>query len=67
VAAAIYFMVVKPMNVMNERLEKGKGTPDPETKQCPECLSVIPIAATRCAHCGISLTGNPSPDALAPA
>jgi len=67
VAAAIYFVIVKPMNMMMARLEQGKGTPDAETKQCPECLSVIPIAATRCAHCGISLVGNPSPDAAAPA
>jgi len=66
VAAAIYFLVVKPKNMMMARLEAGKGTPDAETKQCPECLSVIPIAATRCAFCGINLVGNPSPDAPAP-
>ena len=57
IAAAIYFMIVAPMNKLNERLEKGKGAPDPDTKQCPECLSVIPIAATRCAFCGVALTG----------
>ncbi len=66
VAAAIYFVIIKPMNMMMARLEAGKGTVDPDTKQCPECLSVIPIAATRCASCGISLVGNPSPDAPAP-
>lgn len=66
IAAAIYFIIVKPMNMMQERLDRGKGTEEPETKQCPECLSVIPIAATRCAFCGVSLTGNPSPDAPAP-
>lgn len=66
IAAAIYFLIVKPMNMMQERLDRGKGTEEPETKQCPECLSVIPIAATRCAFCGVSLTGNPSPDAPAP-
>jgi large conductance mechanosensitive channel len=59
VAAAIYFVIVKPMNVMMARLDAGKGTEEPETKQCPECLSVIPVAATRCAHCGISLVGLP--------
>ena len=59
VAAAIYFIIVKPMNMMMERMDAGKGTPDPDTKQCPECLSEIPIAATRCAHCGISLVGLP--------
>ncbi|MCO5222230.1 MAG: large conductance mechanosensitive channel protein MscL [Thermomicrobiales bacterium] len=57
VAAAIYFIIIKPMNAAMARMEAGEGTPDPDTKQCPECLSEIPIAATRCAHCGISLTG----------
>lgn len=66
VAAAIYFVVVKPMNMMQERLDRGKGTAEPETKQCPECLSVIPIAATRCAFCGVNLAGKASPDAAAP-
>jgi large conductance mechanosensitive channel len=66
VAAAIYFVVVKPMNMVHERLQAGEGTPDPDTKQCPECLSTIPIAATRCAFCGVSLAGKASPDATAP-
>lgn len=67
VAAAIYFLIVKPMNMVMERMEQGKGTPDPDTKQCPECLSTIPVAATRCAFCGIDLVGKPSPDSAAPA
>ncbi len=59
VAAAIYFIIVKPMNMALDRLNEGKGSSDPDTKQCPECLSEIPVAATRCAHCGISLVGLP--------
>lgn len=67
IAAAIYFLMVKPMNMMQARLDEAGGTPDPTTKQCPECLSTIPIAATRCAFCGVSLEGKASPDAPAPA
>jgi large conductance mechanosensitive channel len=67
IAAAIYFLVVVPMNKMQARLDEGKGTADPETKQCPECLSTIPVAATRCAHCGIPLTGAAGPAAPASA
>jgi large conductance mechanosensitive channel len=52
--------------MVHERLQAGEGTPDPDTKQCPECLSTIPIAATRCAFCGVSLAGKASPDATAP-
>jgi large conductance mechanosensitive channel len=31
----------------------GPSTPveGPTTKECPYCLSAIPIKATKCAHC----------------
>lgn len=51
IAAVIFFVVVKPMTVMLERIKRGEGTPDPTTKSCPECLGEIPIAATRCMFC----------------
>lgn len=51
VAAAIFFFVVKPMNMLIARSRKEPPV-DPTTKKCPECLSEIPIAAKRCAHCG---------------
>jgi large conductance mechanosensitive channel len=34
------------------RMHRGDKPPDPTTKQCPECMSDIPISAKRCAHCG---------------
>jgi large conductance mechanosensitive channel len=49
VAAAIYFSIVLPMKYMLERLNKPVAAPI--TKPCPECLSDIPLAARRCAHC----------------
>jgi large conductance mechanosensitive channel len=49
IAAAIYFVVVAPMNKLAERRARGA---DPTTKECPECLSEIPHAARRCAFCG---------------
>jgi large conductance mechanosensitive channel len=51
IAAAIYFFVVLPVNTLMARLRRGEAPPDPTTKECPECLSVIPIAARRCAFC----------------
>lgn len=48
VAAAIFFFVIKPMNLLSERVKRGE---DPDVKDCPECLSEIPFAARRCAHC----------------
>ena len=51
VSAAIYFFVVLPFNTIMARLRRGGAPPDPTTKNCPECLSAIPIAARRCAFC----------------
>jgi large conductance mechanosensitive channel len=51
IAAAIYFIVVAPLNRLAERKARGQAAPEPTTKQCPECLSDIPKAARRCAFC----------------
>ena len=48
IAAAVYFVVVLPMNKLAERRAKGQ---DPTTKECPHCLSEIAVGATRCPHC----------------
>lgn len=55
VAVAIFFFVVKPMNVFQERIKKGD---DPTVMDCPECLSEIPVAAKRCAHCTTELVAS---------
>jgi len=46
IAAAVYFLIVLPMNTLLARMRRGEAAPDPTTKKCPECLSEIPIAAT---------------------
>jgi large conductance mechanosensitive channel len=51
VAAAIYFVVVVPMNKMAELRARGKAPAEATNKQCPECLSEIPVAARKCAFC----------------
>jgi large conductance mechanosensitive channel len=51
IAAAIFFFVVKPLNVLAERRAAGAPTESPTTRPCPQCLSEIPIPATRCAFC----------------
>ncbi len=50
IAGAIFFFVVKPVNAL---MSRRKTEPDVEstTRDCPECLSSIPRAATRCAFC----------------
>ena len=51
VASAVYFFVVVPVNAVLARVRRGQAPPDPTTRQCPECLSTIPIKARRCAYC----------------
>lgn len=55
IAAAVYFFVVLPVNSLMARMRRGEKPPDPTTKQCPECISEIPIAAKRCKFCTAQL------------
>jgi len=52
VAAAVYFFVVTPVNMLIARMHRGDAPARPTSKKCPECLSEIPLDARRCAHCG---------------
>lgn len=49
-AAVIYFFVVRPLNAL---LSRYQPPPEPAKpmKDCSECLSSIPAAATKCAFC----------------
>lgn len=49
VAAAIYLIVVVPMRAAMER--RARPATDITTRACPECLSDIPRAASRCSFC----------------
>jgi large conductance mechanosensitive channel len=51
VASTVYFAVVLPLNHLMARVKKPAPPAEPITKTCPECLSEIPLAAKRCAHC----------------
>ena len=50
IAAAVFFLVVKPLNTIMDRLRPETAIDKP-TRECPECLSSIPEAARRCAFC----------------
>jgi large conductance mechanosensitive channel len=52
IAAVVYWLVVSPTVALAARLAKKA---DATTKDCPECLSTIPIAATRCMYCTVEL------------
>jgi large conductance mechanosensitive channel len=50
IAAVIFYLVVKPVNALLAR-RKVEVPVDEQTRQCPECLSEIPVLARRCAFC----------------
>ncbi|HUR52081.1 MAG TPA: large conductance mechanosensitive channel protein MscL [Mycobacteriales bacterium] len=51
-ALAVYLLVVRPVTRLMDRY---RTEPEPESpvKECPECLSKIPVAAVRCAFCTV--------------
>ncbi len=54
VAAVLFFLVIKPVNALMGRL--GRTPSEDPVRECPECLSKVPDAATRCAYCTSTLT-----------
>ena len=49
-AAVLYFLVVKPVNTLMARY-RTQPEPTAPVRDCPECLSKIPVKASRCAFC----------------
>ena len=54
IVAFSVFMLVKAMNKA-KRAEPAPAPAAPTTKECPYCLSSIPLKAKRCAHCASDL------------
>lgn len=51
IIAFVVFLMVRMVN----RLKSKQETGEVKTKDCPRCLSTIPLKATRCAHCAVDL------------
>ena len=51
ITAFVLFVLLKGINRLMTLGKKKEAPAAPTTKKCPYCLSEIPIAATRCAHC----------------
>ena len=49
IAAVVFFLIVRPISRMQAR--KKAEEPAPATKECPYCITAIPIKATRCPNC----------------
>lgn len=51
IVAFVVFLIVRKVNKLKSKQETGEVT----TKDCPYCLSTIPLKATRCAECCVDL------------
>ncbi len=53
IVAVVLFFLIRSVNKMRAQVEAPKPVVagPPTTKECPYCLSTIPIKATRCAYC----------------
>lgn len=49
IIAFVLFLVVRNMNELKKKKEEAPA--EPTDKDCPYCLSKIPIKAARCGHC----------------
>lgn len=49
VVAFAIFLLIRQVNRFKKKEEAAPVAP--KTKECPQCLSVIPLQAKRCAHC----------------
>jgi large conductance mechanosensitive channel len=50
VAAVVFFGVVKPVNALLDRFQTEHPVSE-ETRECPQCISQIPVRASRCSFC----------------
>lgn len=60
IIAFCVFMLVKVINKLTEGRNKDEPLSEPTSKECPYCLSVVPIKAVRCAHCTSELESTAS-------
>lgn len=49
--AAVFFLLVKPVNALTVRLLGPEEPTSPAQRECPQCLSQVRAAARRCAYC----------------
>ncbi len=63
VVAFAVFLLIRQVNRFKRKAEAPAAPP--ATKECPQCLSVIPLKARRCAHCTAQLDIAPAMESRA--
>lgn len=52
IVAVAIFLLIRQIN----RMKREPAPAAPDTKECPFCLSMVPLKAVRCPHCTSELT-----------
>jgi large conductance mechanosensitive channel len=55
VSFAVFITIVKLLGSVMKKVGGEPAPSEPTTKECPKCLSLIPIKATKCAYCTADL------------
>ena len=55
IIAIVLFVLINQVNKLRNKFEAADKTEAPKTKECPFCLSAIPLKAVKCAHCTADL------------
>jgi large conductance mechanosensitive channel len=63
IAAVVYYLIVMPMARVTARFTRQAEI---TTRDCPECLSTIPITATRCMYCTVTVPPVPPAPPMPP-
>lgn len=63
IAAVVFFFVVLPVNRLVAFSRRNEPEAAPTTRECPECLSKVPLKARRCAFCTSPIAPDPQPAA----
>jgi len=53
IAAVVYYLAVGPVNRLTALTQRNKKATE---RECPECLSMIPVGARRCMYCTAAVT-----------
>ncbi|HEY8668804.1 MAG TPA: large conductance mechanosensitive channel protein MscL [Tepidisphaeraceae bacterium] len=55
IALAVFIVIVKVLGTVMKKALAAPPPSEPTTRECPKCLSLIPLRATKCAHCTADL------------
>ena len=67
IGVTVFFLVVKPINILIDRLRLSPASQSPATKTCPACFTDIPLKASRCPNCTSELAPPARENAAMPA